>query len=98
LPEINVKNIGINFISNLLSFSTENNDSNSSGSENNITVTEVIKKLKPNELNPSSQNRVSSLIEKLSNIEKKGDEENIWTKIYSTYQTYKELKARQRLG
>ncbi len=80
-----------------LSYSLLSLESNSSNStqEGNITVTEVIKKLKPNELNPSSQNRISSLMKRLSEIEKKGDNGNIWTKIYSSYQTYKELKARQ---
>jgi small-conductance mechanosensitive channel len=34
-------------------------------------------------------------MKRLSEIEKKGDNGNIWTKIYSSYQTYKELKARQ---
>ncbi len=71
----------------------------SNSSKNNISketnVTEVIKKLKPSELNPSSQNQIESLMKKLSEIEKKSKNGNIWTKIYSSYRTYKELKNRQ---
>jgi small-conductance mechanosensitive channel len=67
-------------------------DSNSSSETN---MSEVIKKLKPNELNPSSQNRVEYLFKKLSEIENEKDSSNIWTKIYSSYKTYNELKKRQ---
>jgi small-conductance mechanosensitive channel len=82
-----------------LLFGAKSNPIKSEKSENNISsetnLTEVIKKLKPNELNPSSQNRVEALMEKLSELEKNSDKGNVWTKIYSSYQTYRELKNRQ---
>ena len=44
---------------------------------------------------PAQQNRVAALMRQLANLESETDQGNIWTKIYSSYQTYLELKNRQ---
>jgi small-conductance mechanosensitive channel len=44
---------------------------------------------------PAQQNRVATLMRQLANLEQAADQGNIWTKIYSSYQTYLELKKRQ---
>jgi small-conductance mechanosensitive channel len=44
---------------------------------------------------PAQQNRLTELMRQLAELEREGDEGNIWTKIYSNYQTYQELKNRQ---
>ncbi len=59
--------------------------------ESNSTNTTIQKE----SIRPADQNYISQLMEKLSNIEKESDEGNIWTKIYSNYKTYQELKSRQ---
>jgi small-conductance mechanosensitive channel len=42
-----------------------------------------------------TQNRVSSLMKKFITLENETNQGNIWTKIYSNYQTFRELKSRQ---
>ena len=44
---------------------------------------------------PTQQTRLSSLNQRLSDLEKASGDGNIWTKIYSSYRTYRELKKRQ---
>ncbi len=44
---------------------------------------------------PSQEHRVSALMERLSDLERESGEGNIWTKIYSSYRTYQELRKRQ---
>ena len=44
---------------------------------------------------PAGQNRVAILMRQLAELERETDRGNIWTKIYSNYQTYQELKERQ---
>ena len=44
---------------------------------------------------PAQQHRIASLMQRLSMLENESGEGNIWTKIYSSYQTYQELRKRQ---
>ena len=54
-----------------------------------ITATETNKTLRKEE------DQMGAIMKKLAAFETKTDEGNIWTKIYSNYRTYRELKARQ---
>jgi len=60
-------------------------ESNRSFKEKNLTI---IPK-------PAQQHRLLSLMQKLSELEGKDDKDNIWTKAYSNYKTYQELRKRQ---
>ena len=44
---------------------------------------------------PAGQNRLSLLMRRLARMESEENRGNVWTKIYSNYQTYQELKERQ---
>ncbi|WP_456392084.1 mechanosensitive ion channel domain-containing protein [Nitratifractor sp.] len=48
-----------------------------------------------NETAPAAQNRMELLSQRLSTVEQETQQGNIWTKIYSNYQTYRELQKRQ---
>jgi small-conductance mechanosensitive channel len=55
----------------------------------------ALREAKPGAGTPAQQNRVAALMRRLSELESETDRGNIWTKIYSNYQTYQELKNRQ---
>ena len=63
----------------------ESIESNQSAKEKNLTI---IPK-------PAQQHRLSSLMQKLSSLESVSGKGNIWTKAYSNYRTYQELRKRQ---
>ena len=60
-----------------------------------LDVNRSVKRSTEERLKQQMDAHTSTLLEKLREIEKKVDQENIWTKIYSNYHTYKDLKARQ---
>ncbi|WP_457602239.1 mechanosensitive ion channel family protein [Nitratifractor sp.] len=49
----------------------------------------------PMKSTPAEERRLDSLMQRLSTLESESGEGNIWTKVYSSYRTYRELQKRQ---
>ena len=85
----------ITFIYTLYPLALPISDSDSNSSSLSTNSTALAKKSSLSTLKYPTNKDISEITKKLEEIESSIEEGNVWTKVYSNYRTYKELKARQ---